>query len=809
MTPSPEPVRASSPLESCDSCGMVLDLADMLPLTVVECPGCKNAITVLKRFGQFRLEGLLGTGGMGAVYKAFDLALQRSLALKILQRTWSHDALLTAQFEKEAALTARVNHPNVVRVYSTGKAHGMFYIAMELVDCGSLDSVMEEKGRLPEVEVLQVGIQVAEGLEAATRAGLIHRDIKPGNILFAENGRAKIVDFGLALQSNQAEANLGEIWGTPFYVSPETLASKPEDFRSDMYALGSSLWHALTGVPPYPSTSTSIHELFHLKKHPVDLASAFAGLHPRTVGALNRTLAPDPADRFPDYSALAAELRAAFAALAGLEDPAALAPPPTIKSKGRGRKVAALFGFFALLGAGAGFWWLKQREKEPTDQLATPAEQTLIPDEERLAKTCTLLAMPAQLDFALRRLELVSHSPELRTDLRVWTAVALGTGYALSGDPARQTAAFENLPEDLPPASKTFVQRLKAVGNASRGSAPEPALSQEEQTVVLLWQALAKISQDSPETALPMLLKAASVTSGPPFVRQLLSFVPILAKDVGTLLAMEKEFLNPNRTASPATRIQQAEGFQAVTHPILARSKRMAALVQNAKNVPPEAPEGAPTKAPAPESAATTSPYQSVKPASAAAPPQKNISLPADTAADNGVLRTQLPLQILAFQFRATREKAAAFTPTTERQHTQKALILRQTDEVETLFLWCLQQINQGGTLPSPIMRNGAPFKSDPVRADERTLYVKPDAKAPAMPIPWQEISPLFLVKLLQFRGASVQKPAQRAQLLWSAGTIHYLLGSKKNASDFFEEAAKLNPAYRATIATLSSEASP
>ena len=312
ISPS-DPVPDPTPVEPCGACSMLLDIAEMLPLTVVECPGCGNAITVLQRFGQFRLESLLGTGGMGAVYKAFDVALQRHLALKILQRNWSHDALLTAQFEKEAALTARVNHPNVVRVYSTGKAHGMFYIAMELVDRGSLDSAMEAKGRLPEAEVLQIGIQVAEGLDAANRAGLIHRDIKPGNILFSENGRAKIVDFGLALQSNQAESSLGEIWGTPFYVSPETLASKPEDLRSDMYALGSSLWHALTGAPPYPSTSTSVHELLHLKKSPVDLALAFPGLNSRTAAALNRTVAPEPADRFSDYPSLAAELRGALA----------------------------------------------------------------------------------------------------------------------------------------------------------------------------------------------------------------------------------------------------------------------------------------------------------------------------------------------------------------------------------------------------------------------------------------------------------------------------------------------------------------
>ena len=133
-----------------------MDLSDVSPLTIVECPGCASAQTVFQRFGPFHLERLLGTGGMGAVYKATDIALHRPIALKVLQKKLSHDRTLTAQFEREAALTARINHPNVVRVYSTGSAHGMFYIAMELVDQGSLDGVMEETGRLSEEDVLRL-----------------------------------------------------------------------------------------------------------------------------------------------------------------------------------------------------------------------------------------------------------------------------------------------------------------------------------------------------------------------------------------------------------------------------------------------------------------------------------------------------------------------------------------------------------------------------------------------------------------------------------------------------------------------------
>jgi serine/threonine protein kinase len=806
MNPSPEPVPDQSPLEACGACGTVLDLAELLPLTVVECPGCKSAITVLQRFGQYRLDGLLGTGGMGAVYKAFDVALQRHLALKILQRTWSHDAQLTAQFEKEAALTARVNHPNVVRVYSTGKAHGMFYIAMELVDRGSLDSEIEQKGRLPEVEVLQIGVQVAEGLEAATRAGLIHRDIKPGNILFSENRRAKIVDFGLALQSNQTEAALGEIWGTPFYVSPETLASKPEDFRSDMYALGSSLWHALTGSPPYPSTSTSVHELLHLKKKPVDLGTAFAGVHPRTVAVLNCTIAPEPGDRFPDYATLAAELRAALACLRP-EDPPVPSrkhTPPSV-----GRRAGALILGVCVLGAGV-LWWVKKRGGETEVQRAARAESALLSDEERLARACALIAHPGQMDPALRRLELISRSPDLRQDLQVWSAVALGTGYALRGEPARQASALEGLPEELAPPLRSFVQRLKTAASVSRTTSGDSSLAPEEQAVFLLWQALSKIAQDSPEAGLPLLHKASAfrVSGSPLSAIELLSVVPALARDVSALLSMEGEFRTPGRPNATAARIQQAESLQAATHPVLARSKRMSALLQSAKKEAPQQTSDAPQKIPGSEPApASAAPVPSQPQPQPPPPPQKTATKTATPPALDPALADDLsakvPLQILGFQFKGAREKASTVAAQTEPIRIQKTLVLRQADEVEALFRWCLQQINVGGTLPSPIMRNGATFKSDPIRADERTLFVKPDPTAPAVPIAWQEISPLFLVKMLQFRGSAVQNPAQRAELLWAAGSVHFLLGSKKNAADFYEEAAKLNPAYRAAIREL------
>src|SRR5947209_8935988 len=184
--------------QECAACGALIDITDEEPLGLMHCPSCGVAMRVHRCFGNFEPLEVLGAGGMGAVYRAQDISLNRSVALKLLRREYSEHPEITRQFEHEAAVTAHINHPNVVKVYSTGTDHGVFYIAMELVDKGSLDDLMTLQGKVGEAQVLEVGIQAAQGLRAAFNRGLIHRDVKPGNILFADAQHAKIVDFGLA-----------------------------------------------------------------------------------------------------------------------------------------------------------------------------------------------------------------------------------------------------------------------------------------------------------------------------------------------------------------------------------------------------------------------------------------------------------------------------------------------------------------------------------------------------------------------------------------------------------------------------------
>ncbi|MES2570575.1 MAG: serine/threonine-protein kinase, partial [Verrucomicrobiota bacterium] len=258
-------------VQICTGCDVPVDVTTEEPLAVLPCPTCGMEMTVKRSFNHFEAQEILGAGGMGTVYRALDPNLNRTVAIKLLRREYSNDHEFVSQFQREAEVTASINHPHVVKVYSAGSDHGMLYIAMELVDKGSLDELMTRQGNIEEAQALDVGIQIAHGLNAALQRGLIHRDIKPGNILFSNSHNAKIVDFGLAALMDEAGTVGGEIWGTPYYVAPEKLDNKPEDARSDIYSLGATLFHAIAGRPPFEADTSSIGTLKRLKSQPVNL----------------------------------------------------------------------------------------------------------------------------------------------------------------------------------------------------------------------------------------------------------------------------------------------------------------------------------------------------------------------------------------------------------------------------------------------------------------------------------------------------------------------------------------------------------
>ena len=216
-----------------------------------------------------------------------------------------------AQLQQEARIAASVNHPNVVQIFSLGMDHGQFFVVMELIEHGSLDDLIASHGRVSEHQVLDIGIQIARGLRAAQRKGLIHRDVKPANILFVDEQAAKIGDFGLAAFASKDPQSDSVIWGTPAYVAPERLWNQPEDVRSDIYSLGATLFHAVAGKPPIDSSTTSAAELHELKQHPAELRAIAPEVSAPTACVLQRMIAPDPMERFSSYDEVLTKLDAA------------------------------------------------------------------------------------------------------------------------------------------------------------------------------------------------------------------------------------------------------------------------------------------------------------------------------------------------------------------------------------------------------------------------------------------------------------------------------------------------------------------
>lgn len=307
MPPAPEQTY----LSTCPVCQNQIDVTSLEPFTKLKCPFCGQMVRVRRKFDHFIIVRQIGEGGMSRVFEAEDETLGRRVALKILNRQYSRDAARVEQFRQEALITANVNHPNVIKLYSVGQDQGYFYIAMELVNGGSLEQRIRREGNIPEEEALRIGREVAEGLRSAQQLGLIHRDVKPANILFTETGTSKVVDFGLALFVERGPDSSNEIWATPYYVAPEKVIDNREDYRSDIFSLGASLFHALTGRPPHKAESNNIQELRTIKTRRVALEDSGMRFGPRTIHVINRMVAFRPQERCANYDETVEELRLA------------------------------------------------------------------------------------------------------------------------------------------------------------------------------------------------------------------------------------------------------------------------------------------------------------------------------------------------------------------------------------------------------------------------------------------------------------------------------------------------------------------
>ncbi|MBK8256019.1 MAG: protein kinase [Polyangiaceae bacterium] len=318
--------------------------------------------------GHFRVDALIGRGGMGAVYRAWDTSLLRPVALKVLL---SDSVTARTRFLREARSQAQLRHPNVVPIHYVGESEGIVFLVMDLVEGESLNDLIRRDGRVAPDRALDIVDAVASALAAGHAAGLIHRDVKPSNILLERSGRALLADFGLAKDiaaleiveaqgaPNAAGASVdapvsirsaaltraGSIVGTPAYLAPEQAAGGVVDHRADMYALGASLFEALTGAPPFDApTPTAIVELqrTQMVRSPRALV---ADLHPTLEQLVLRMLHKEPVGRFATYD----ELRAA---ISRARTPMLLTAPPVPRLVAFAIDYALFSVFAGIVGGG-------------------------------------------------------------------------------------------------------------------------------------------------------------------------------------------------------------------------------------------------------------------------------------------------------------------------------------------------------------------------------------------------------------------------------------------------------------------------
>ncbi|MEI7772130.1 MAG: serine/threonine-protein kinase, partial [Chloroflexales bacterium] len=283
-----------------------------------------------QRLGRYLIKELLGRGGMAVVYRAADTVLQRDVAVKILYPQYGDDQSLAERFTREAVTAASLEHPNIVPVYDVGKHDGMAYIAMKLLSGETLHDHLQRAGTLAPARLCQILGPVADALDYAHSRGVIHRDIKPGNIFLSQtaSGVPEVIltDFGIAKRLDAPGiTTTGALIGTPDYMAPEQIAGRPVDARTDVYALGMLAYRALTGRQAFEGNAQDVLT-GHLYRQPPPPSSVAADLSPALDPVLLRAISTDMSARFPSAGAFVQALGEATGATA-VGRPPALPPP--------------------------------------------------------------------------------------------------------------------------------------------------------------------------------------------------------------------------------------------------------------------------------------------------------------------------------------------------------------------------------------------------------------------------------------------------------------------------------------------------
>src|SRR5688500_3840438 len=264
--------------------------------------------------GRHRVLDRLGSGGMADVYCAEDTQLGRNVAVKLLYRRFAEDSEFVERFRREASAAAGLQHPNIVGVFDRGEWDGTYYIAMEFLEGHTLKQLVREHGPMPPDLAIDIVTQILRAARFAHKRGVVHRDIKPHNVILDSEGRAKVTDFGIARAGASDMTETGSIMGTAQYLSPEQAQGDPVSPRSDLYSIGVLLYELLTGRVPFDAESPVTIALKQVTEAPVPPSELEPGISPALESVVLRAMEKDPANRFADAGDFIAALEDARAA---------------------------------------------------------------------------------------------------------------------------------------------------------------------------------------------------------------------------------------------------------------------------------------------------------------------------------------------------------------------------------------------------------------------------------------------------------------------------------------------------------------
>src|SRR3954462_12874583 len=265
--------------------------------------------------GRYELAELVGTGGMSSVFRAHDRLLDRKVALKVLHEQYTEDDEYVERFKHEARSVATLSHPNIVTVIDRGEHENRQFIVFEYVDGDNLKQLIQRRGPAPVSTALELGMQISRGLSFAHQQGLVHRDVKPQNVLLNGDGQAKVTDFGIArsLDVQHGMTQTGTVLGTSDYIAPEQAQGQRVDEHTDVYSLGVVPYELLTSEVPFPGENFVAVAMRHINEPPPSVRDKRPDVSPRLDDAIRRAMAKRPEDRFATMAEFCRELEACLA----------------------------------------------------------------------------------------------------------------------------------------------------------------------------------------------------------------------------------------------------------------------------------------------------------------------------------------------------------------------------------------------------------------------------------------------------------------------------------------------------------------